>query len=297
MIVEPSVESVLQQVGSQLDQEIFPAVRNGGIVTPTEAAVPSNLGAEKYDDEQKEQRRSATRSRKRAARRERSAGRSGSTRETSSHVSTSLQALYEDALDAVQRAYPTTEIWKRKDGLWLLTRSSLLPGLPRAAVFLTGISYRKALVRAWGFWKCSLIGETWIGPRHTNFPDGSVCAFHPTDGTWVVGDPIVELLDLYTLWALRHLYLEAFGRWPGRQAVFHPYERIVELRGDEYCGCGRSGRLYCECCRDKDLGRNRIAIAVDFLSRFAGGLRKPPRAIVQSVRDQSQPPRFSDVFL
>jgi len=273
---------------------MFPRIKNGGFVTPSGLAVPPTLGEEKYYEEQ---RRSATRSRKGTPGGERSAGRPWSARQAAPLVSTSSQVRYEDELDAIRHAYPGTKVWQQEDGLWLLTESSLLLGLRKAAIFLIGVSYTKTIVQGWGFWRCSLGGLTWIGPRHTNFPDGSICAFHPTDGSWVFGDRIVELLDLYTLWALRHLHLEVFGRWPGQQAVFHPYERILELKEDEYCGCGRFDRLYGECCRDRDVSRNRIADAVNFVIEFAGGLRNPPSAIVRSAREQSEPPPLNDLLL
>jgi len=288
-----AIENALRKIGSQLGQRIFPRVKNGGFVTPSELTVPSTLGEEKHHERQ---RRSATKPRKGPPGGERTAGRSWSPRQATPFVCTSVQVRYEGELDAIHRAYPGTKVWEQADGLWLLTESSLLPGLQKAAIFLVGISYERNIVRAWGFWRYSLGGLTWIGSRHTNFPDGSICALHPTDGTWNFGDPIVELLDLYTLWALRHLYLEVFGRWPGQQAVLHPYERILELKEDEYCGCGRSYKLYGECCREKDFLRNRVADAVNFIIEFAGGLREPPDAVVRSVRGQSEPPAVNDLL-
>lgn len=288
-----TVESALRKIGSQLDQQIFPRVKNGGIVTPSELAVPSTLGEEKYDAKSRK-RRSATGPRQRAAGGEGSAGRSWTPGQTSPVVRASLQPHYEDELDAIRQAYPGAEVWRRQEEVWLLTESSLLNGFQRRALFLTGIFFDKVIVRSWGFWH-SVAGSTWIGPRHTNFPDGSICAFDPTDGTWRVGDPIVELLDLYTLWAVRHLHLQVFGRWPGPQAAPHPYERISELRADEYCGCGASDKLYGECCRDADLRRDRVADAVSFLL-YSGGVRNPPNAVVRFVRERVNPPRFNDVW-
>lgn len=291
--MDVAIENAIREIGSQLDQRIFPRVKNGGFVTPSELTVPSTLGEEKHHERQ---RRSATKPRKGAPGRERTAGRSWSPRQATPLVSTSVQVCYEGELDAIHRAYPGTKVWEQADGLWLLTESSLLPGLQKAAIFLVGVSYERTIVRAWGFWRCPLGGLTWIGPRHTNFPDGSICAFHPTDGTWNYGDHIVELLDIYTLWALRYLHLEVFGRWPGQQAVLHPYERILELKEDEHCGCGRSNKLYGECCQNKDLLRNRVADAVNFIVVFAGGLREPPSAIVRFIREQSGPPVINDLL-
>ena len=194
-------------------------------------------------------------------------------------------------------AYPNTRVWYQKEGLWLLTESSLLPGLWQKAVFLTGIPYVRTLaVRSWGFWVGGLYkGPVWIGPRHTNYPDGSVCAFEPADGTWHAGDSMVELLDLYTLWALRHLHLQDFGRWPGHQAVHYAHERIMELKEDEYCGCGKSNKLYGECCRVKDLAGDWVSEATTFNFEM-GGIRKPPDDIVRFICYQTEPPKIRNLL-
>lgn len=290
---------VLRQIGHHLDHHIFPRIRNGGVVVPSDPAVQlSHLGTENQDEHQ------ASRSRKPESRsQERAPGWQGPARafwsphQTASVVCTDLRTQYEDELDAVDEAYPGIRVWRQEDAVWLLTESSLLPDLPQRALFLTGISFSRATVRSWGFWRHSLVGYAWIGPRHTNFPDGSVCAFEPTDGTWGIGDSMVALLDLYTLWALRHLHFQLFGRWPGQQAVCHPYERLLEVRADEHCGCGDSDRVYGECCRSKDLARDRIADAVHFIACVpGGGLRTPPRAVVEFVRQQKEPPTVRRLY-
>lgn len=293
-----TAESALRKIGSQLDQQIYPRVRNGGIVTPSEIAVPSTVGEENAYANRRES-GSATGPWERSARgegssgRSRSTGRSGSPSQTAPLVRASVEAYNEDELTAVCEAYPGTRVWRGDDGLWLLVESSILSGLRRAAIFVVRVSYANADVRAWGFWRHSLILLQWIGPRHTNFPDGSICAFHPDDGVWNFGDRLDTLLDLYTVWALRHLHLEVVGRWPGPQAAFHPYERISELRADEYCGCGTSDQRYRDCCRDKDLGRNRVADALDFLKRHANGVRQPSRSILQLAHGVSGPPNVT----
>ncbi|WP_175728663.1 hypothetical protein [Burkholderia ambifaria] len=180
--------------------------------------------------------------------------------------------------------------------MWLIVESSLLPGFSQKAIFVVAIRFADGLVRGWGFWGTEAIGYEWIGPRHTNFPEGSICAFEPADGTWAVWDPLVELLDLYTLWAVRQLHLRAFGRWPGHQAVRHPYERILELRADEYCGCGKSNQLYGKCCRDADLAGNQLREALAFTIDMHSGLRRPPQSIVEFLHDRTRVPDFRDVF-
>lgn len=139
------------------------------------------------------------------------------------------------------------------------------------------------------------MAPVWIGPRHTNFPDGSICAFDPADSTWVLGDPLVELLDIYTIWAVRHLYLQTFGRWPGRQSVAHAAERVLEFRPDEYCGCAEGHRLYRECCMTKDLARNRIEDSLTFFWR-TGGFRNPPDAVKKFVSERRELHALADLL-
>lgn len=282
----------LWELGSQLDDHVFPSVKNGGVVTPNDAAVPSNLGEEHYDyDYGKRQRRSATRSWQRPSGGQGSSRGSGPSSTPSPDLSARLEAHYTKDLIAVCDAYQTTTIWRQKQGLWLLTESLVLPELSRAAIFVVKVPFSEDLVRGWGFWRYSLAGVKWIGPRHTNYPDGSICAFHIADATWNEGESLVPLLDLYTLWALRHLYLETFGRWPGPQAVLHPYERILELQDDELCGCGRTEKLYRDCCQHKDLThRSRVALAVNFILTHTRGHREPPRAIEELVTKGAEPP-------
>ncbi len=184
----------------------------------------------------------------------------------------------------------------QQDGLILLTESEILFGLNRPATFLVVIPYANNLVvKAWGFWVIS-INIDWIGPRHTNFPDSSICAFEPSDATWTKSDSLVELLDLYSLWALRHLYLKIHGRWPGQQAVQSPYERILELRSDEYCGCKQSDKLYAECCQRKDLKNNHVANAVNFILACSSGYRKPPEVVMNFIHTQSNPPKIVELI-
>src|SRR3989344_5218638 len=119
-------EQMLQEIGRQLDKDIFPRVKNGGIVMPSELAVPSTLGEEKYDEDQ---RRCTTRPRKGSPGRERSAGRSWPPRQTAPLVRANLQTYYEDELDAIHRAYPGTKVWQQEGTLWLLIESTLLSEL------------------------------------------------------------------------------------------------------------------------------------------------------------------------
>lgn len=289
--VADSAMEILLEVGRQLDSDIFPSVFGGGIVLPSDATIPkTNWASKEPANEQQGQRRPETRTWSRAS------GGQRPPSQTAPTVGTDLKEQYEKELTAVLQAYPSTRVWHEKDGLWLLTESALLPGLQQKAVFLAGIPYaRTRIARAWGFWsRIPMHNTVWIGPRHTNFGDGSICAFEPLDGTWAPGDSILELLDLYSLWALRQLHLQVIGRWPGRQVAHSYFERFLELRSDEFCGCG-SNKLYADCCQVADLARDLVADAVDFY-RQGGNSRTPPDGVVEVIRSHKNPPRISELL-
>ena len=256
------------------------------------------LGKENYHEKQRS-RRPSTRPRPWPSRRQGQARRCWTSGQTSSFISSSIKERYTSQLPEINEAYPHTKSWLQSEGLWLLTESSLLPDLSwRKAVFITAFSFRCPFeVRSWGFWfGCLSIEPIWIGPRHTNFPDGSVCAFEPKDGTWTTTEPILTLLDIYTLWALRHHYLDIFGRWPGYQSIIYPYERILEQKENEICGCGRSDKLYGDCCQKTDMQLDQIVAAVDFHLFTGGKDRKPPKVITTFARERITPPDIRHAF-
>lgn len=301
--MEGAVDAALEVLGKQLDAFSFPAVKNGGIVVPSAPATSSTFLGKETQHGKSRQRRPATgawtgtASWEGTPRRSGTAFRPGAARQTSSVVIPDLRGQYENELVDVLSAYPGTQFWLEDDGIWLVAESGLLPGLMMKASFVVAVSFVRSTVRlggvrAWGFWGCPMVGYSWIGPRHTNFPDGSICAFHPSDGTWQIGDSLIELLDLYSLWAVRHLYLRKFGRWPGLQSVPHSYERILELQIDEYCGCENFDRRYGECCRERDRSLDQVSTALGFLRHSGGGLRQPPPAIMKFVLERQTPPKI-----
>lgn len=280
-------ETALREIGRQLNANVFPQVKNGGIVKPSETAIPTLiLGEDNKNDRSERQNRSETRQRPRTQRWQRETRRCRKTSTTAQVISTSIQEKYMGELGKLKEAYPGITIWEQMDGIWLLCQSALLPDALHSAVFICAIPFDPTKrVRGWGFWK----GNAWIGPRHTNMPDGSICAFEPSDNTWLPGDSIVKLLDFYTLWAVRHLHLRTFNRWPGAQVAHHAYERLTEIKEDELCGCGSLDKKYGECCKTRDLRRNRIADATKFI--FDGGAdRKPPKSVMRFLKEQDNPP-------
>ena len=251
---------------------------------------------EKYHEEQRP-RGSETGSRARTTGRQGATNKPRSPRQAKQDISADIQIMYEAQASAIHEHYPNTQVWYQPEGLWLLTESQLIPDLQQKAKFLTWIPFSNELpVRSWGFWESnSLFPPTWIGPRHTNY-DGSICAFEPKDNTWVYGDPIIDLFDFYTLWALRHLHLQVFGRWPGEQMAHDHYERLTEFRGDEGCGCGESTRLYSECCYLRDL--KLIKGDHKFISLLAAGeQRTAPKEVKQFICGEGKIPLFRDILI
>jgi len=288
--------AMLKEIGHQLDKDIFPRIMNGGIVTPGETAVPTITWAEENKYERQGTRRPKTRPWTGPSGGQRQTDRGGTSGTAPPPICAELKARYESELTALYEAYPGARVWHQTEGLWVLTESTILPGLWKKAVFLTGIPFtRTRIVRGWGFWMGIPFRQpVWIGPRHTNLPDGSICAFEPTDGTWSLGDNLIGLLDLYTLWALRQLHLQVFQRWPGRQVAHYVHERLTELSPTELCGCG-SDRIYSDCCYHEDLRSDRVFEAINFID-LGGSLRTPPNAINTFIQTQDHPPEITDML-
>ena len=295
---------MLQQVGAALDERRPLVVRNQGLVALGQES-PRAKPAKENGNEGKGKRGSASRSREGAARRQ-GARRSWSAGAASRIGGDMLRDAYEGQVTRLAEAYPTSQTFPDEDGIWLLARSSIISGLVREATILVALPYQSGLgPRAWGFWTAG--AETaWIGPRHTNFRDGSICAFSPDDGAWSEGGDLRTLLDLYSVWTLRHLHLEVFGRWPGKQYSFfgadprvQAYYRQSECQDNELCGCGSETRRYSECCKQSDLRLNFVEIAGLFLTHTQGGFntRRPPTIVVEFIEGRSALPRIAEVHL
>lgn len=290
--------ALLEQIGLQLDQSIFPLVHNGGLVFPGPTAVASIIPGKEFHHEGKQQRssRPATGSRQRSQAGARSAGSPSADRSRAPASAAPLAFVdgYYDIDDAVQQlmlSYPATKVWRQEEGLWLFVESTLLPGLGRSAGFVIAIDSQNSHVRAWGFWLGAGVAVSWIGPRHTNYPDGSICAFDVDDGTWAFGHSLVTLVDMYSAWALRQLYLEQFGRWPGPQSSSHPYERLIEFADSDHCSCGAHGARYGECCKAIDKRARLLTNAVNFGVGVAFRSRTPPASVIAfALHRTSAPP-------
>lgn len=296
MRLSSEIEATIRQIGRLLDQNAEMRIMNGGLVVPSKSTVPLVMGTqETHHVKRKGKARPPTWPRQRAAAGQGSAGRPRATCPPASPAFPNLRERYEAELEAVMQAYPGAQAWPSEDCLFILADSQLVVGLERAAVIVLAISYKPyPAARAWAFWN----GLNWIGPRHTNFADGSICAFDPMDdGAWQIGEPLVDLLDLYTLWVFRHLYLHIYGRWPGLQSSPYAWERFLELRSDEFCGCGALPyRLYADCCQGTDRSGRGLRDLMEYMLR--GGIleRSPPVAICKFARERGTPPAIETVL-
>ena len=291
MILTSAAQNTLCEIGEQLDGGVWPRVMRGGIVVPSDSATPYSSGPETKNVRAKPRAEAGIETPKRQGAREASSPRAAPQPPgpTAPVICRDLKSQYRTEIKELPAFYPGLRVWEQENGFWLLSSSALLPGSSSSgATFLTGILYSVPQIRSWGFWGSPGLPAVWIGPRHTNSPDGSVCAFDPIDGSWSIGDPLVDVLDLHSLWALRHLYLRVFGRWPGLQSSPFDFERRIECAADEICGCGRSGLSYAACCQAKDLKENLVVGAVRYGLRF--GLRQPPEAICRFVYREVDPP-------
>ncbi len=303
VLLSGDARSELRRIGEGLDARQPVRVKDGGIVIldpgPALAAVQ-----EKSDEQRQGTRRPAARSRQGSARRQ---GPSGRLRPSGAEPRVvGLAGNYARQLEDVQRAYRGTSLLPDEDGVWLLARSRILDKLAREAIFLIALpDIPDVEPRGWAFWEQAGQVE-WIGPRHTNMGDGSVCAYHSKfDKAWAPGGDLRTLLDLYSVWTLRHLHLAAFDRWAGRQYAMpdeagrcDPYYRLVQFKPDEQCSCG-SERRYGECCRPRDLKLPFLGIRRAFEIRNCGQNildRAPPKAVLDAVTaGRNAPPAICEV--
>ena len=282
----------LREVGRTLEVDGGLTVWRGGIVRPSgPPSTSQGLGSEKHhgsEQQRQYQRGPATGSRQGTAGREGAPGGSGSSRPASPLLLGDLAAEYQRQFEDLDEHYPEAASYAVEGGYWVRAESALLSGYGGRALFCMSFPFSARLPRSWAFLRPPVGTYSWVGPRHTNFPDGSICAFHMEDRTWVPGDTVVTLLDLYSVWVVRHLHLMTFGTWPGGQFVHSSYERLLESRDDEQCGCG-SGNRYHACHKQRDTSFVNLAAA----TRMAVFDRGPPQDILRwAIHSGNPPPLF-----
>jgi hypothetical protein len=280
----------LRTVGEALDNGLFPHVFRDGFVA---FAAPEDAPSMEQEDVERQRTRGpATRSRTRTE-----AGPRRTSGETAPIGRGTEQAVLVPILEGLYTSYPTQFI-EGDHGLWaVVTSCPLGHDGPQVTLVLAYPHSGEVPPRAWAFWKLGDFPK-FIGPRHTNFPDASICAFVPDDATWNRSDGLVALVDLYSTWVFRHLYLQHFGRWPGPQHGATALYRRTEFSSDEWCGC-ESGKRYGECHLTADAllsdeaarAEHRTVMGSDYVTR------KPPRSIMQFARSRfKRVPSFRDVF-
>lgn len=289
---------LLAQVGLDLDRKIFPVVWNTGLVLPNGLRVPpKDLGKEIQNESTARQRpgfeTGSWQEQRWASHAHASAALpsgDGASGEASSFTCRDEDSEIGRQIGGLMSAYPNTRVWQHSKGLWLHIRSFPIPGFEREVGFIVQVEPESTVpVRGWGFWHAGRMGATWIGSRHTNYNDGSICAFDSGDSTWKYWEPLVELIDLYSVWATRHLHLEMFGYWPGPQASFQPYERLLEFVDREHCGCDRPRGTYASCCKPSDQAKSLLALACNFGFCTGWAMRSPPKLIQDFARDGHPP--------
>lgn len=273
--------TLLQRIGTDLGEDVYPVVHDGGIVEPALSRRQiSEPGKETFYGEERT-RGSAAGKRERTTGGSWPSGRSsptgsGSTCTASSFLSKLNDEVLADLL-GVAGAYRQVRLRATPDLVWLLNCVTPIRGLDDSAILITAYPLDPSYeVTSWAWWGPGIM---WIGPRHTNFVGGSVCAFQPKDGTWYRGQPLIKLIDLQVLWVVRHLYLREFDYWPGRQELHAAYERLRDHRPREMCGCD-SGQQYEECCRERD---ERMDPIDRILKAPNESERKPPSILTEFV--------------
>ena len=173
-------------------------------------------------------------------------------------------------LPQLNEDYPGSVRLKDRLGIWYKVPVFPLGKTGPCAKVITAIPDDKnAKILSWGFWEDDR-RISWIGPRHTNYPDGSICAFVENDQVWRDGNPLLGYYDNVSEWCLRQLFLHFNRHWPGRQSAPGRYYRVREGLGLERCFCDKPKVAYFECCRPLDILQLSDADRIDFL-QFSGG--------------------------
>lgn len=233
------------------------------------------------------------------------AARSWEGRQGSQAASDSAYALFgprrchfESQLTEVRQHYPETRFASDKAGLWFRVPVYPLGGQsPRATILCCVPDDRRARITSWAYWdERSQIA--WVGPRHTNYPDGAVCAF-PLIGYWTDQNGLVSYFDRVCEWLVRQLFLKFEKYWPGPQeGPMGAYYRISEGLPQELCFCG-SNKLYYSCCRGVDLLTDQTRERLAFLGKSSQtdiGKQKPPKLITRFLQGpRLNYPLISDV--
>lgn len=291
--MDQQTTEVIREIGATLHRGDPVTVFDRGIVMPGDPAGFTAIPGEEISNDAIGTRRSETGPGQGPTGREGPPRRERTPSPTTKVICSGFTAIQDDQIEEVEDAYPGTRVWRTDEGIWLLSESVIVDTLGHRATFLSAIPDSDRLMpKSWGYW-CNLLSCRWIGPRHTNFPDGSICAFNPNDLNWIPQDGLVALLDLYTVWATQQLHLELFRQWPGYQHAPHAYERLTEFKPDEYCGCENYKNKYGDCCMKADRQKGLAAAFREF-APFSLVNRAPPPSIEAFMNSRRSPPSMKE---
>lgn len=285
--MEQAVKNRIQVIGQDLDRCIFPDVLDGGTLVPGARPVAQIPGKERAHHGQ-QSRKADPSSAPRAPGTSAASGNPGASGDAAPFARTTTEM--EVKIESLKRSYPGTRSYPQAHGIWLQIPCAVLPDLGYDARIILAINSSLQQVSAWGFWVASNVAIRWIGDRHTNYCDGSICAFDGRDDTWRFGESLVKLVDIYATWIFRHLHLEVCGYWPGPQSAERRLERMSELKPNEHCGCDAPRGTYEQCCMPADLATEATPGHPDqakTYERLMYGLeritRKPPAPVIKMV--------------
>lgn len=212
----------------------------------------------------------------------------------------SRERLIGQAGEQLREHYSGVRLWKEigGNGVWLAV--SVFPvgeGGPQADFIIALPKDPTFRILSWGFWRTDS-RPVWIGPKHTNYPDGSACAFPAQSGVWTPAHGITGYVDRMAEWGMRQLFLDAEGLWPGAQEGEHLYYRLRHTHPAESCTRCRGLRRYEECCRSRDQAEFSGGHRSDFLSRYlceVGEQRPHVRMVEWAAQKRRSPPSMTRV--
>lgn len=185
-----------------------------------------------------------------------------------------------------------------ENGLWVVVKSNPLGLDGPQTHFLVAIPFdRRVAARGWAFRKVGR-RDGLFPQKHTNFPDGSICAFTRESRAWLPEDGMTALIDHFSLWAAKSMHRTFMGWWPGPQVGYGALYRRREFLGREMCGC-ESGKRYSECHQAHDLLVSEDWARQEF-KRFFGTAyedRSAPESILRAAQTRwRELPSISSVF-
>lgn len=205
-----------------------------------------------------------------------------------------------EALTELRRHYSSVRRWKEVSGTGVWLAVSIFPlgrGGPQADLIIAVPRDPAVFILSWGFWRID--GRVvWIGPKHTNYPCGSICAFPAGSGVWTEGHGIRAYVDRLAEWIMRHLYLDAEGLWPGAHEGLHIYYRLRHTHPHECCTRCRSLNRYEECCRGIDQLEVRDRDRGHFVNLYGcdvGDQRPHSRLFAWAQHMRRHPPSMSRI--